>query len=357
MNLRHLLATSFVATLAVVLLPSQEPGQSPPLEPHVVCATTPDLAALCRTIGGERVAVTCFAKGPEDPHFLEARPSWIRAVNRAEALIEVGRELEIGWLPLLVDNGRNGAVLGGQPGRIVASDAVRALGVPTGAVDRSHGDVHAGGNPHFLVDPLCGLQVGKLLAERFARLWPVDSKLFHANFATFRQQVAEAMVGSKVAARYEYDAEQLAQLFPSGKLEELLKAQDDLKDLGGWFGLLLPYRGSKVVADHDAWPYFAERFALPVVGFLEPMPGVAPTTAHLAKLVTTMQDQQVRAILSTSYFAPQHAERIARTTGAAIAAMAHQPGARPGTDDYLSCVDSNVRAVAAALQAGRVTKQ
>jgi len=360
MNLRHLFTSSLIVAFGALVLPSeaasQQASQDSRPKPHAVCATTPDLAALCRTIGGERVAVTCFAKGPEDPHFLDARPSWIRAVSRAEALVEVGRELEIGWLPLLVDNGRNGAVLGGQPGRIVASDAVRALGVPTGPIDRSRGDVHVGGNPHFLVDPLCGLQVARLLAQRFGALWPADREVFLTNFAAFRQQVADAMVGSKVAARYEHDAEQLAQLFPSGKLEELLKAQDDLKDLGGWFGELRAWRGSKVVADHDVWPYFAERFGLQVVGFLEPTPGVAPTTAHLAGLVTLMKEQQVRTILSTSYFGPQHAELVARNTGAVIVAMAHQSGARPGTDDYLRCVDSNVRAVVAALQVGKVTR-
>jgi ABC-type Zn uptake system ZnuABC Zn-binding protein ZnuA len=322
------------------------PGQ----DPHVVCATTPDLAALCRAIGGDRVDVTCFTRGPEDPHFVEARPSMVRAISRAEVLVEIGRELEIGWLPLLVDNGRNGKVLAGQGSRIVAGDVVRRLGVPQGSVDRSQGDVHAAGNPHFLGDPLCGLQVAQLLCDRFGGLWPAERDRFAQNLTDFRKRLATAMVGEKVALLYGHDAEKLASLFPSGKLEELLRTQGDLADLGGWFGALLPLRGSTVVADHDLWPYFAERFGFEVVGFFEPKPGVAPTTAHLQGLVQAMKQKHVRAILSSPYFAPQHAELVARNTGASIAAMAHQVGARPGTDDYVAFVDYNVRCLCKALQ-------
>ena len=337
-------------------LPAQQPDAGKVPAPHAICATTPDLAALCRAIGGDRVAVTSFAKGPEDPHFLEARPSWVRAVHSAEVLVEVGRDLEVGWLPLLVENGRNGGVLPGKPGRIVAADAVRALGVPTGPVDRSHGDVHAGGNPHFLLDPLCGLQVGKLLQERFAALWPAEAATFTAGFTTLRRELAVAMVGAEVAASYDYDAERLAQLFPSGKLDEVLQAHGDLPRLGGWFAALRPHRGARVVADHDLWPYFTERWGLRMVGFLEPVPGVQPSTAHLTALVATMQKEQVNAILSVPYFAPQHAAVVARGSGAKVAAMAHQPGARDGAVDYTGWVDGNVRALVAAIEAGRVAK-
>jgi ABC-type Zn uptake system ZnuABC Zn-binding protein ZnuA len=218
------------------------------------------------------------------------------------------------------------------------------------------GDVHAAGNPHFLSDPLCGLQVAQLLRDRFGALWPAERERFTQNFATFRKRLAMAMVGEKVAGLYEHDAEKLALLFPSGKLEELLRAQGDLADLGGWFGALSPLRGSTVVADHDLWPYFAERFGLDVIGFFEPKPGVAPTTAHLQSLVQAMQAKRVRAILSSPYFAVQHAELVSRNTGASIAPMAHQVGARPGTDDYVAFVDHNVRCLVKALRPDGVRK-
>lgn len=321
------------------------------LAQHAVVATTPDLASLCRSIGGESVAVTALVRGPEDPHFIDARPSMLRFCRDAEALVEVGRELEIGWLPVLVDNARNGAILGGQKGRIVASEAVRALRVPATIVDRSHGDVHALGNPHYLTDPLCGLQVAALLRDRFATMWPADRDRFVQNFAAFRQRLATAMVGSEVAAAYDHDAERLALAFQGGRLDALLRDHGDLDKLGGWFASMAPWRGGKVVADHDLWPYFAERFGIDVVAFLEPKPGVAPTSAHLERVVDTMRRDGVRVVLTSPYFPPRHAEVVARATGARIAAMLHQVGAAEGVDDYVALIDHDVRVVAAAFQA------
>ncbi len=331
------------ATAATFVLTALLPAQ------HQVVATTPDLAALARAVGGELVAVTALVKGPEDPHALEARPSMLRAVSRTEVLVEIGRELEIGWLPPLVSNARNGAVLFGQPGRIDASAAVRALGVPLPGTTRTAGDVHAFGNPHYLLDPLCGLQVAALLRDRFAALWPAERAAFTANFETFEKRLCVAMVGEELAKAYEYEAERLALAFGAGTLADVLKSHGDQGRLGGWFGALARLRGSEVAAEHDLWPYFAERFGLVIVGFCEPKPGVAPSTAHLEALIATMREQSVRAVLSAPYFAPQHAAFVARATGARIAEMAHQVDARPGTDDYVAFVDHNVRALAAAL--------
>lgn len=316
---------------------------------HAVVATTPDLGSLCRAVGGDLATVTSLARGPEDPHFVEARPSMVRSLRTAEVLVEVGRELEIGWLSVLVDAARNGAIGNGAKGRIDASSAVRLLGVPTGTVDRSQGDVHAQGNPHFLVDPLCGLQVAALLRDRFTALWPAERERFAANFTKLREQLAVAMVGAELAAKYDHDAERLALAFGAGRLEQVLRDGGDLGRLGGWFGAMAPLRGTPVVADHDVWPYFAERFGVRVVGFLEPKPGVSPTTAHLEELAGRMRDEKVRAILASPFFPPQHAERLQRATGAKILPMLHQAGAMPGVDDYVPFVDANVRALVTAL--------
>ncbi len=318
---------------------------------HAVVATTPDLASLCRSVGGDAVTVVSLARGPEDPHFVDARPSMLRALRSAEVLVEVGRELEIGWLSVLVDNARNGAILAGQKGRIDASAAVRVLGVPTGPVDRSQGDVHGRGNPHFLADPLCGLQVASLLRDRFAAMWPAEHEAFAANFAAFRRGLAVAMVGETIAAKYDHDAERLALAFAAGRLETVLREQGDARDLGGWFAAMAPFRSAPLVADHDVWPYFAERFGLRVVGFLEPRPGIAPTTAHIDEVAAKMRTERVRAILASPFFAPQHAERVAKATGAMVVPMLHQCGAKEGVDDYIAFVDSNVRTLAAALAA------
>ncbi|MBL9078747.1 MAG: zinc ABC transporter substrate-binding protein [Planctomycetes bacterium] len=316
---------------------------------HPVVAATPDVGALCRAIGGNLVEVTVLARAAEDPHFVDARPSMLRACSRAELLVTTGRELEIGWLPVLVGNSRNGRIAPGQPGYVDTAAAVRALGVPAVGTDRSAGDVHAAGNPHYLSDPLCGLQVAALLRDRFAARWPESADAFAANFAAFRARLAVAMVGAELAQAYDHDAERLALVFAAGRLADVLREHGDAGRLGGWFARLAPLRGRAVVADHDLWPYFAERCGLSMVGFFEPRPGIAPTTAHLQELIGRMQQAKATAILSVPYFAPQHAELVARATGARIAAMAHQPGAVPGTDDYVDWIDHNLRAVAAAL--------
>lgn len=318
---------------------------------RAVVATTPDLASLCRLVGGGAIAVTALCSGPEDPHFAAARPGMLVALRSATALVEVGRELEVGWLPLLVGNARNGHVLPGSPGRIDGSVAVRALGVPGPQASRADGELHAGGNPHYLLDPLCGLEVAGLLRDRFTALWPADRDRFAAGYATLRQRLAAAMVGAEVAARYDHDAARLAQAFAAGTLLDVLEAHGDRARLGGWFAAMAARRGSRVVVDHELWPYFAERFGLEVVATLEPRPGVAPSTAHLQHVIEQARRRGASAVLRASYFPRQHAERVAAALGIPVVVLAHQCGALPGTDDYVAFVDHNVRALAAALPA------
>lgn len=335
-----------VAALAAPLAAQADPAP----KPHAVVATTADLASLCRAVGGDRVAVTCLVPGPQDAHYLDPRPAMLYVLQKAELLVETGRDLESGWLPVLVTQSRNAAAQPGQLGRLDASRVVRALQVPTASIDRSAGDLHQNGNPHYLLDPLCGLEVAALLRDRMAALWPGEKATFGANFVALRARLAEAMVGVELAKLYEHDAEQLALAFGKGTLAGALQEQGDLGKLSGWFGALLPHRGAPVVVDHDLWPYFAERFGLSLFGYLEPRPGMTPSTAHLEALAARMREAKVRAVLASTYFPVRWAEAVAKPTGAAVVAMAHQPGAREGTEDYVAFVDYNVRMVAAALQ-------
>jgi len=323
---------------------------------HAVVAATTDLAALCRAIGGEHVQVTTFLPGPQDPHYLDPRPSMLYAMQKAELLVFTGRELESGWLPVLIQNGRNPGTQPGQIGSLDASRCVRALGVPTVGVDRSAGDIHMAGNPHYLLDPLCGLQVAMLLRDRMGALWPAEKAAFDANFTALQRRLAEAMVGPELAKTYEYEAEKLALAYGNGTLLDVLKEQGDLDKLRGWFGTMAPLRGSPIVVDHDLWPYFAERFGLTVFGFLEPKPGMTPSTAHLEQLAERMRAGNVGVLLASPYFPIQYAEVLQKKLPVRIAAMAHQPGAREGTDDYVAFVDHNVRAVALALRPGDAVK-
>src|SRR5437867_7975937 len=167
------------ATLAAIALSVS--GAFPSLARLNVVASTPDLGSIAREVGGDRIEVTSLAKGTEDPHFVDPKPSFIRMPNQADVLIEGGADLEVGWLPPLVLNARNPKIQLGRPGRIIAAEVIRLLEVPTGPIDRSLGDVHPFGNPHFTVDPLNGRLIARLIAERFCAIAPMDCEVFKAN--------------------------------------------------------------------------------------------------------------------------------------------------------------------------------
>lgn len=316
------------------------------------CATVPELGNLVREIGADQVSVTVFAKPTEDPHFVEAKPSFVKAMSRCNLYVQTGLDLEVGWAPVLVEHSRNAGIQPGAPGYVDASEVIPPLEVPTAPVTRLLGDVHPGGNPHYLTDPINGLQVAKLLRDRLARLQPASRPIFENRYEQFSTKLARALVGNELAARYEVDEiEKLAVLYARGKLEDYLESRGELDQLAGWLGEMQPHRGAKVVADHNMWPYFANRFAIEVVGYMEPKPGIPPTTKHLKKLIERMRADDVSVIITSAYYDPRHAEFLARATDAKQVALANQVGARPGAGDYLSMVDYNVRTLAAALTA------
>lgn len=277
-----------------------------------VVATTPDLASIAREIGGDAVVVTALAKPTEDPHFVDAKPSHLVTLNRADVLIEGGAELELGWMPPLLDNARNDKIAAGAPGRIVASQGIRMLEVPS-TFDRSKGDVHSLGNPHFLVDPVSTKIVAGEIADHLAQVDPADAELFKANLKRFNATVDQEMVE--------------------------------------WQKLLAPYRGAKIVTYHKDFVYFAARFGLEIVEELEPKPGIAPSPAHLAKVISTMQATKARVILVQPYQNRKTAETVARQTGATVLDMPEQPGAIPNTSTYFEMMDHLVKTLATGLEA------
>ena len=344
------MTTWCVVALSLGLGPLGPMSVSAQQEPLRVAATTPELGSLAREIGGEHVTVVVFAKGTEDAHFVEAKPSFIKELSQVDVYVQAGMDLEVGWAPVLLQNARNRKILPGAPGYIDASTVITPLEVPTGPIDRSMGDVHPAGNPHYLTDPLNGLRVAALLRDTFSAVRPIAQAAFAERYTAFRTRLGAALVGATLAQKY--DSAKLALLFEHGRLAAFLESQQEMPLLGGWLGRLLPYAGTKAVADHNLWPYFAQRFGLTLRGFMEPKPGVPPTTRHLQGLVQAMQAEKVGIILTSAYYDPRHAQFLAQHTGAKIVPMAHQVGARPGTDDYLSMIDYDVRQLVAALGNG-----
>lgn len=320
-------------------------------KPLRICATVPELGSLAEAVGGAEVTVTVFTKGTESPHFTVPKPSFVKALNACDAYVQVGLELEIGWAPALLQNARNAAVLPSGAGFIDASTAVAVLGVPNGTIDRSMGDVHPGGNPHYLLDPLNGLRVAALLRDRFSTLRPEAKQHFSERYDAFRQRLGVALVGEALSRKYDF--EKLTLLAEHGRLVDFLDSQGETALLSGWLAVLRPHAGAKVVAEHDAWIYFSARFGVEVIAFLEPIPGVPPTTSHLGTVIERMRTEQVGVVLTTAYYDPRYARFVSEKTGAAVVAIAHQVAARPGTDDYLAMIDYNVTQLAMALDAGR----
>jgi len=300
-------------TIALVYLfaAAASPGPAPTGAAKLnVVATTPDLAAIARAIGGEAVEVVALAKPTEDPHFVDAKPSHIVRLNRADVLIEGGVELELGWLPPLLESARNARIAVGAPGRIVASAGITMLEIPV-TFDRSKGDVHSMGNPHFLLDPMNTRIVAAQIARHFAQVAPASAATFEANLVQFNTTL---------------DAR-----------------------LAEWRRLLGPHRGAKIVTYHKDFVYLAERFGLEIVATLEPMPGIAPSPAHLARVIGTMRAEGARVILVQPYQNRRTAETVARQADGVVLDAPQQPGVLPKTDTYFELMDYLVRSLATAL--------
>jgi zinc/manganese transport system substrate-binding protein len=276
-----------------------------------VVATTPDLGAIAREIGGEHIELTILAKPTEDPHFVDAKPSLIVKLNRADVLIEGGADLEIGWLPRLLDQARNTRVAAGAPGRVVCSQGVPLKEIPA-TLDRSRGDIHAAGNPHYVVDPINAKIVAQNVATAFCALDEKSADAYRANLKKFMEAI-------------------------DAKLVEWQKQLD-------------PFKGQEVVAYHNSWLYFGDRFGLKIDLFLEPKPGVPPTPRHLADVILRMKSDNVHAILVDPYLDRRTAQTVAARTGATVVDVTQFPGGVKGTEGgYIALMDYLVNAVAKAL--------
>src|SRR3989454_2360796 len=276
-----------------------------------VVATLPDFGSLAREVGGDKIDIVVLAKATEDPHFADARPSFVVSLRTADVLIDGGADLELGWLPPLLQNARNPKIEIGKPGRVQASQGIRLMNVPTN-VTRAAGDVHALGNPHFMSDPIIAKAVAQHIAQSFSAVDAANAGFYEANYKKFEAAI-------------------------NAKLQE-------------WGATMLPFKGQSVVAYHDSWVYFAHRFGLNIDIFLEPKPGIPPSPSHLAEVIEKMKAQKIKAILVEPFHDRKIAEKAASSTGAKVVDFAQYPGGIPGTDTYTKLIDALVSRLAAALK-------
>ncbi|HXC50301.1 MAG TPA: metal ABC transporter substrate-binding protein [Candidatus Limnocylindrales bacterium] len=261
-----------------------------------VVATLPDLAAIAQAIAGDKADVKCIGKPNEDPHYIQAKPSFIVTLNNADVLIQNGLDLEIGWLPALVDQTRNAKIRAGAPGLVTAAEGVPLLEIPTAPVTRAEGDVHPGGNPHFSIDPENAKIMAKNIAGGLARVDPADSAVFQANLETLLARIQD----SETAC---------------------LQAME-------------PYRGTKVVTYHKSLTYFCQRFGLTEVGTIEPKPGIPPSPSHITDLIELMKRENVKLILMEPWHERRTPDLVAQQTGAKVVEFAAQVGGSADIPDY-----------------------
>jgi zinc/manganese transport system substrate-binding protein len=277
-----------------------------------VMTATEDLADLTRQVGGERVKVESIARGYQDPHFVEAKPSFILKLAKADLLVVVGRELEIGWLPPLIQQSRNAKIQPGADGYLDASLSAKILEIPTGQVTRAMGDVHPLGNPHYWLDPDNGRRVAKAIQDKLSRMAPADATYFASRYADFDRRLAEAEKR--------------------------------------WDGQMAPYKGLKIVTYHRSWPNFCDRFGLDVIGYVEPRPGIPPSPGHTIDLIAEMKRQNVKILLVEPYFDLKTPQSIGRETGAKVLVMSPSVGGEKEITDYISLFDYDFKLLVAAIQ-------
>jgi zinc/manganese transport system substrate-binding protein len=277
-----------------------------------VVGSTQDMTELAHEVGGDKIQVDFIGRGYQDPHFVEAKPSFILKLHTADLLIVVGRELEIGWLPPLINQSRNSKIQPGAEGYLDASQSARILEIPTGQITRAMGDVHPLGNPHYWLDPDNGRRVAKAIRDKLAQLDSANAPYFAERYADFDRRVAEAEKR--------------------------------------WDAAMAPYKGLKIVTYHRSWPNFAERFGLDVVGYVEPRPGIPPSPSHTLELIQEMKRQGVKILLVEPYFDLKTPESIGRETGAKVLVMTPSVGGVPEAMDYIKLFDYDIDLLVKAIK-------
>ena len=320
-----------------------------------VVASLPNLGAIAREIGGDRIDLTVIASGVQDAHFVDPKPSYIVKLRAADLLIVNGLDLEIGWIPPLTQGARNGKVLPGGPGYVDASTGIPVVEIPS-ALSRAEGDVHPYGNPHYLGDPLNALTVAGTIAEALKKADPANAAACDERRKAFAARLDQALFGAALVDLA--GGSKLEREAAAGTLDHFLDATAiggaPLRArLGGWLGKLAPYRGRPIVTYHRDASYFAARFGLVVADYVEPKPGIPPSARHLEELTARLQHGDAKVVLTRPYVEHRSTDLLAQKTGVPIVTLPLEAGGDPKATDYFALFDLATDRLAAALaQAG-----
>jgi ABC-type Zn uptake system ZnuABC Zn-binding protein ZnuA len=307
MNASRLLA---VALAAVVLLAGLIPAEAAPVR---AVTTTQDVADILAEVGGDHVEVESLTRGYQDPHFVDPRPSFLVKLNKADLFVQIGLDIESGWVPGLLTSARNPDIIPGRPGFVDLGQSIEPMEVPR-QVDRSQGDVHPLGNPHYWLGPQRGIEMSRIICDALIRLRPAEAGYFRPRQADFEARLTQAI--------------------------------QEWKERAERIGL----PGVEAVTYHRSWSYFAEAFGIRVIDFVEPRPGVPPSPAHIHELVERMKAHRVPLLIIEPYFDPKLPDRVARDTGARLVILPSSVGAESEIKSYFDLFDRQLDLLEKALQ-------
>ncbi len=278
-----------------------------------VVTTLPDLRTIVEQIGGDKVTAHAIARGYQDPHFVDAKPSFVLKLKQAELFAQIGLDLEIGWVPPLLETARNKKIYFGGSGYVDASKGIELLEIPTtdAAQLRSEGDIHIYGNPHYWLDPRNGKIIAKNMYEALSAAKPEFEALFRRNLEAFNARIDSAYTV--------------------------------------WTQTIAPFKGSKIIAYHNSWPYFEKAFGIEIVDFIEPKPGIPPTPSHLISIIKRMKQENIKAIIISPYYDGKPARSVAKRSNAVVVEFAPSVGAFAEINTYFDLFNYNIKALTRAL--------
>jgi zinc/manganese transport system substrate-binding protein len=324
-----------------------------------IVTTTSNLASIAEAIASDHAAVFSIGRGEEDPHFIQAKPSFMMKAKKADLWICVGMELEIGYEGLILQGSRNPRIQFNAPGHLDVSEGILKLEVPTGKIDRSMGDIHPLGNPHYWMDPYNGRIIAANICRRLKQLDPARAADYDRNLAAFLLKLDSAMFGSKLTRTI--GGERLWQLELNGDFDKFISdynekirqagpnAKDQALSLDGWLAKLKPFEHAKIVTYHRSWPYFANRFNVDVVAELEPKPGIPPGPAHVLEVINTMKADKAGVILTESFYNREDADSVAKRTGAKVIVVPTAVTDQKDSDNYIAMLDNIITRLSSAL--------
>jgi zinc/manganese transport system substrate-binding protein len=333
---------------AALTSPPSRPDQASPLK---LVASLPTYGAIAREIVGDRASVTSIAKGDEDPHFVQPKPSFVALLRDADVFVTTGLDLEL-WVPALLDRAGNRKIQEGGPGYVAAYKGIALLEIPT-SLSRSAGDIHVDGNPHIHTDPLNGIIIARNILAGLQRVSPENSQAFASREQDFEKRVLEATMGAQLvevltpATAYE--------LLKNDKLYDFASKQKYqgeplLNQLGGWLKQAQPFRGKEMACYHKEWAYFSNRFDINCVTFIEAKPGIPPTPGHVQEVIQLMKQDKIPVLFASNYFDRKQIQQVAERTGATAVIVPENTAGEAGVNTYFDLVNTWVGRLAAGFQ-------